>query len=242
MTTIPVASVVLTDTCHGKMWVFKDDIGCSRLLREYGEYSEIELGIMKSYISPESVVLDVGAHIGAHTIPLAKVCKKVYAVEPQAEVVEILKKNIELAGVTNVEILPFALGFERATKFYTPNMTAAGSISMEDTGECSIEVYPLDDLGLTPDFIKIDAEGMELPVIAGGIKTITEHRPYIFAERMPNNNDLLKVLTMMGYCSSPMVIPVYVPNNWKHNPVNYFPNQGHMMNLAAPLLPDNSSL
>ena len=216
------------------MWTFPDDIGCSRMLREYGEYSKLELALIESFLSPDSIVLDVGAHIGALTIPISRMCKKVFAVEPQAEVVEVLKKNLTLAGVTNVEIFPFALGFENSQKSYTPNPYSMGSIRMEDTGDRSAQVVPLDDLGLESTFIKIDVEGMELEVLAGGQKTIAKHRPYLFAERTPGNSDLLAGFSLLNYTSCLMDLPVYTPNNFKHNPMNHYPRMAHQMILGMP--------
>lgn len=218
------------------MWIFKDDLGCSKLIREYGEYSELELAIMKSYITSESTVLDVGAHIGAFTIPLARIAKKVYAVEPQVEVRQILEKNIELAEVDNVTVLPFALGWKREQRFYNPNALASGSVTMDKTGMQEVDVHPLDALGLAPDFIKIDAEGMDLAILAGGIETIKKYRPYIFAEQPRDQNDfsLINYLGALGYISAPVNLPMYVPNNWNNNPTNHFPGTAHLMVLAVP--------
>lgn len=53
-----------------------------------------------------------------------------------------------------------------------------------------IEVAKLDDLHFscnnkTLDMIKIDAEGMELDVVAGGMDLIRKHWPLIYAESQP---------------------------------------------------------
>ena len=41
-------------------------------MREYGEFSEIELSLMSKFIMEGDVVFDIGANIGAFTVPLAK--------------------------------------------------------------------------------------------------------------------------------------------------------------------------
>ena len=227
-------SQILTDTWHGPMWVLEEDVGVSRCLREYGEYSLLELEVMKKHIFPDSVVMDVGANIGGFTIPLAKLCKKVYAVEPQAEVVEVLEKNIALAGVSNVEVLPFALGFQQDQLFYTPDPQGAGSVQMKTKGSNSVQTVSLDSLDVVPDFIKLDVEGMELEVLAGGLAMLQARRPYLFAEYWPDDNGLLQAFTVLGYCSSMMSLPIYVPNNWKNNPTNHYPNMAHLMMLGVP--------
>jgi FkbM family methyltransferase len=46
----------------------------------------------------------------------------------------------------------------------------------------TIEVRPLDDFGLDPDFIKIDVEGHEEAVLAGARKTIEANLPIVMIE------------------------------------------------------------
>ncbi len=57
---------------------------------------------------PDDIVLDIGANIGAVAVPLGTVCRKVYAVEPLFH--KELEANLKLNGISNVEILPVALG------------------------------------------------------------------------------------------------------------------------------------
>lgn len=218
----------MTDTRFGPMEIFEQDLGCSRMLREYGEYSPLELAVMETFTKPGDTVLDIGAHIGAFARPMGMNNRKVIAVEPQAEVRTILEKNI----TDNTQILPFALGFQKQQRHYQPNPLAMGSIRMEDTGDYVTEVIPLDQLNLQPNFIKIDVEGMELEVLTGGRETILKNHPYILLER--SNSEIPRVLTMMGYSVCPLDFPVYMPNNWKSNPINYYPNMAHLMILAIP--------
>jgi FkbM family methyltransferase len=48
--------------------------------------------------------------------------------------------------------------------------------------ENTIEVRPLDDFGLDPDFVKIDVEGHEEAVLAGASKTIEANLPIMMVE------------------------------------------------------------
>jgi hypothetical protein len=48
-------------------------------------------------------IAEIGAGIGGQTIALAETCKKVIAVESNAEMFEILKKNLEILNIKNVE-------------------------------------------------------------------------------------------------------------------------------------------
>ena len=57
----------------------------------------------------------------------------------------------------------------------------------------------LDDCGLQPDFIKIDVQGLEYRVLAGGLETIRTYRPVIMAETVRCGSDAHKILKPLGY-------------------------------------------
>jgi FkbM family methyltransferase len=58
----------------------------------------------------------------------------------------------------------------------------------------------LDDWGLEPDFIKIDVQGLEFQVLAGGLETIRKYRPAIMAESVTRGSDAHRILQPLGYC------------------------------------------
>ena len=51
----------------------------------------------KEYIDKDSVVLDLGANLGTHTVPLSLLCKEVMAFEPQEKIFNILNYYIYFA-------------------------------------------------------------------------------------------------------------------------------------------------
>ena len=86
--------------CH-----FDQFIGLS--LREYGEFSEIELSLMSKFIMKDDVVFDIGSNIGAFTVPFAKKVGElgqVYAFEPQKVIYELLQDNVNKNKLKNVKL------------------------------------------------------------------------------------------------------------------------------------------
>ena len=54
-------------------------------------------------IGSDDVVVDMFAGVGPYSIPAAKRCRKVYAIDKNPEAVKFLKKNVELNKLDNVE-------------------------------------------------------------------------------------------------------------------------------------------
>jgi 2-polyprenyl-3-methyl-5-hydroxy-6-metoxy-1,4-benzoquinol methylase len=57
---------------------------------------------MLSRLQPDDTVLDIGAGIGRWSIPMAKVCKKVTALDALPGMLEILRENAAAEKVTNI--------------------------------------------------------------------------------------------------------------------------------------------
>lgn len=63
------------------------------------------LGFLRASLTPETTVLDVGAGVGRHVVPLAPLVSRVTAVEPSAAMRAELESAIAQAGARNVEVV-----------------------------------------------------------------------------------------------------------------------------------------
>ena len=228
-------------TAHGPMRIINEDIWISRSLRELGEHSASELRMMYMILGLlsrghyDSTVVDAGAFIGDLTIPLSRFCKRVYAFEPQAPVREILTHNLEINGCTNVIVLPYALGDQcQAISYDTDSIeTNPGGTQMATEGAGSVEMVTLDSLQIDVDFLKADVEGMEIPLLAGGLETLTRTRCPLFLERDTVINEaylpLGQVMEGLGYDPYPMSFPMWRPDNPNGAPNTFGATVSHMM-------------
>ncbi|KGK97779.1 tRNA methyltransferase [Methanococcoides methylutens] len=57
-----------------------------------------------SQISEDDVVLDMFAGVGPYSIPIAKKCKKVIAMDKNPDAIHFLKENVELNSIENIEV------------------------------------------------------------------------------------------------------------------------------------------
>ena len=61
--------------------------------------------VSRSEILPEDVVLEIGAGLGALTIPVARIAGEVFAVEKDRKIIDILKTEILASNLSNVVIM-----------------------------------------------------------------------------------------------------------------------------------------
>ena len=122
-----------------------------------------------------SVVIDIGANIGAFSILAATYCPgvRVYSYEPFRESWELLKDNVALNGLEE-SIKPLNLGVAGSTgpRVLSLNETSTGGHSLFGSGKrkVDIDVVSLEDVfrenGLhSCDVAKIDCEGAEFEII-----------------------------------------------------------------------------
>jgi 16S rRNA (adenine1518-N6/adenine1519-N6)-dimethyltransferase len=64
-----------------------------------------EMMVKRAGISAEDIVLEIGAGLGALTIPLARRAKKVYAIEKDRHIVPILNMEILVNGLNNISVI-----------------------------------------------------------------------------------------------------------------------------------------
>jgi FkbM family methyltransferase len=181
-------------TAYGKMAIHGDDRWIGYCLRKFGQYNQAEIDLFGSLVKKHDTVLDVGANIGAFTVPLARLVGnegRVMAYEPHPEHYALLIENIRSYACASA--FRYGLG-ERRESVSVPPLSSLGhrnygSVELKpyDTADAEdtfdVEVVPLDAVGLDHfDFMKIDVEGMEEAVIRGGRATIERCRPVIYME------------------------------------------------------------
>lgn len=129
-----------------------------------------------------STAVDIGAHIGVHTITMSKKVGpygKVIAFEPNKKLCSEQLYNLELNGCKNVTSICKAAGAE-ASRAYLQ----WGKIDPVETERgYFVDVASLDSLHLeNVSLIKMDVENYEYPVLLGAKETILKSRPIIIFE------------------------------------------------------------
>jgi FkbM family methyltransferase len=217
---------------YGPMMYLRRDAYVGRSFHEYGEFSEGEVEIFRAVLRPGDVALDIGANLGAHTIPLARLVGPtgfVFAFEPQRVLFNILCGNIALNEFTNVKAFPLALGSAQGQTRVMPldyrGPENFGGIALGGTKGEAVPVATLDLIGLPKArFIKIDVEGMELEVLLGAKAMLARDRPVLYVEndRLAKSEALVAQLVADGYRMWWHVPPLFNPGNFRGNAQNVF--------------------
>lgn len=192
MQTLPVYPQA--ETRFGRMFTLQGDTVIGRSLRIYGEFAGDEVDSILALTRRGDHVLDLGANIGFHTLALASCVGpqgRVTAIEPQRHCFQLLCANVTLNQLPHVHCLRAAVGDQPGT-CAVPVLDPA---SRHNAGATEISLAPgsgqtdavplitLDSLALPRcDLIKIDTEGFEDRVVAGGPATLARFRPVLYIE------------------------------------------------------------
>ncbi|MGZ5136034.1 MAG: FkbM family methyltransferase [Flavitalea sp.] len=142
-----------------------------------------ELGLLKKYVTPGAVVLDIGANIGFYAGILSKLVGpdgEVHCFEPDEKNFNYLRASTK--SLKNVSVNHKAVGPRtEKIKIYTSkdlNVDHRTYQPEEFDEEIEIEAVSIDDYfeaGSRVDLIKMDIQGFEMQAIKGMKRTITEN-------------------------------------------------------------------
>jgi FkbM family methyltransferase len=234
---------VLVAARHGRMLANRHDVYIGKSIIQLGEFSEGEVDLFKQVVRPGSFIVEAGANIGAHTVPLSRLAGPsghVWAFEPQRIVFQTLCANLALNSLLNVTAHCAAVGHEPG-QLLVPDIDYTrdnnfGGLGLEGrTSGQPVQVLTIDALRLPRlDFLKADVEGMEQSVLLGAAETIARCKPVIYVEndRQEKSAALLGTLTEMGYRAYEHAPRMYSPSNYFGQTDNPFGNIVSMNLLA----------
>lgn len=202
---------ILVSCDHGLMIVNRFDNTPSSVgitLLDHGNNNTVEADVAVRALQdiPNPVIFDIGANIGTFATWVANWARerngKVYCFEPQRAIFQMLCGNMAINNIFNVYAYELGLGKEEKTiempdiDYCAPSSSfAAFSLDGVERNRYTnipgstqlVKITTLDkfmsDWNIEKvDFIKIDAEGLDIDVMEGGIQTINKFKPDLFVE------------------------------------------------------------
>jgi len=182
-----------------------------------GRFEDSELNFVENNFKKflkNSVVLDIGANIGNHTVSFSKYAKKVYAFEPNQKVFEVLELNTR--DLNNVEIFNYGASNKKQSIIAKiPKFNCGGGSVVSEVKSAfkdnflnltfnlaaldKLKKIQSDKIGL----VKIDIEGHELEAFKGMQQILKKHQPIILFEQnrgiLNGSSDVINFLKSIGY-------------------------------------------
>jgi FkbM family methyltransferase len=162
----------------------------SKLSADYwadpGQEREEEL-LLKTYLRPGDVVVDVGANIGTVTLTASALVGetgRVFAIEPQPRIFGFLEQNIALNGFSNIVPLNVAVSETEGVVTLSTGLLDTSNMVVAQGGQ-QVPARPLDAI-LEPhalariDLLKIDVEGYEYDVLRSAPESLRKARCVYF--------------------------------------------------------------
>lgn len=144
-----------------------------------GLHEHDDMGFALHYLRATDCFFDVGANVGSYTVLAAgAVGARVIAAEPVPFTFRALRANIRLNDLDDrVTLQNVGVGAEEGTAWFTSDQDSMNhALGPEETSDSAVElpVVTLDGIADPggPTFIKIDVEGFETSVLAGGAATL----------------------------------------------------------------------
>lgn len=167
--------------------------------------------LCRMLVQEGDTVLDIGGHIGYTALYFASLVGpngRVFLFEPGPNNLTYLRHNIR--SKPNVVVVEAAVcdrtgqqtlfveDYSGQNNSLVPNYaplaahTSSANV-VADVRQVTVATVTLDDFcqkeSLSPQFVKVDAEGSELAVLQGGVRVIEQCRPILLVEILPESRD-----------------------------------------------------
>jgi len=191
------------------------------VLEEQQDWFEDEIRAVRKLLKPGQTVLDIGANLGVYSLSMAKVVSdtgRVIAFEPASKTATLLKQSARLNGFNHLEVDDRGVGALSGEAILSLNsLPELNQILEQPAAEIDdsldselIKLTSLDEWASsqanldTISFIKLDAEGQEINVIAGAHQLLSTHSPLILYEVKHGTTmhlELVDAFEKIGYSS-----------------------------------------
>jgi FkbM family methyltransferase len=140
-----------------------------------------DMSFLLHYLQQDDLFFDIGSNVGVYTVLASKVKNaKTIAIEPIPSTYEYLMDNLQINRLENVISKNIGIGNKVAKLAFTSDKDTMNSVATPgDINTFEIDVDTLDNLVQVygaPKIIKIDVEGYEYNVIAGGMNLLQDNK------------------------------------------------------------------
>jgi FkbM family methyltransferase len=221
---------------HGIVQYLPDEELIGDSLGWYGEYLKPQLDLLLRLTRPGSTVLEAGAGIGAHALPLAQALGDeghLILYESRPIVRRILQQNLTANKVRNVTIMRKVLGAGAGRDKTASTRLPSAAVEIPETGGFET----VDDLQLEKlHLLKINEAAHALAVIEGAAETLWRVRPLLFISTRSEVEFGTAVAKSRdcGYRCWKMQTAQFDPNNFNRRDGDIFSGREALALLGVP--------
>lgn len=213
---------------RGITWNLDISEGIDLAIYLFGRFETSTSKSIEKILRPGMTVLDIGANIGAHALPMAKHVGpggRVFAIEPTDYAFAKLNQNIALNPDLQAQIVPVNAAFvgdasQDLGEIYASWRVVGGvdvhevhggrACATDNARRIRLDDFVEEQAILEVSLIKLDVDGFEYHVLSGAQKTlkrdlpviIMEFAPYIHQEHGASFEALVGLLVDLGYSFS----------------------------------------
>jgi len=174
------------------LWLHEDEDLSNAIRRDKDFWEGDILDYIRDNFPKQSIILDIGANIGNHTLYFATYLDyiKIIAFEPLQRNYNVLLQNIQRFSGSKVFVYDRGLSDQARWTGIAPNVSNLGASEIHMDGSERVYVDTVDNVAewwYAPiTLMKIDVEWHEPQVIKGAEQTIQKHKPLILIEDTRN--------------------------------------------------------
>lgn len=160
------------------------------VLLEQEDWFEDEIAFIRRVAAPGGGLLDIGANLGLYGLSYAVAAgpdARIWAFEPTPRIAELARRSAALNAISGFSLIETALGAHNGrARLDTGGESELNRLAPNGTG-LDVAIARLDDVVAERriadvDVVKIDVEGVEAEVIAGGNKFFACETPLVMLE------------------------------------------------------------
>lgn len=199
----------------GLRWRLNTECAVQRRLYYHGGFDVHDVRELMARVPAGGVFFDIGSYFGYYSLLAARRGASVYAFEPAPANFSLLQDHIALNSLDQIHAFPLALSdvpgrarfaFASAENRGTGHIAGAGEAG-EEVALTTLDTFVAEQGVMRLDALKLDVEGAECRVLAGGRETLRRFRPTMLVELNPRCLDragssetaLLGALSDLGY-------------------------------------------
>ncbi len=211
----------VAETRHGILQYIPERDDCARSVAYYGEFAEAQIGLLMHLLRAGARVIEAGAGIGAHTVPIARhigISGHLMAYETDALLAQIAAQNLDANGVSPI-----------VTMMRRPLAAAA---TRDATRDDSIDELQLARL----DLLKIGTDADAAAILAGAAQTLWRSRPLLFvaARDAGHARAIGDTVRQYGYRTFAVRTPLFAQGNFNRREDDIFAGAAARAILGVP--------